>query len=89
MLKILFPGSPMAEPYVTKIISYVTNMKSIKQRKTGMCTVKLRHKDKCFKCTFFVVPGDGLALLGMSDIDLQSILRITCDIIGEPHESWN
>ena len=52
-----------------------------------MCTVKLRHKDNCVKCRLFVVPGDGPSLLGMPDIELLSILRATCDIIGEPHES--
>ena len=34
-----------------------------------------------------VVPGDGLALFGMPDIELLIILRITCDITGKPHES--
>ena len=52
-----------------------------------MCAVKLKHKNKYIKCSFFVLPGDGPVLLGMSDIELLSILRITCDIIDEPHES--
>ena len=52
-----------------------------------MCTVKLRHKDKCVRCRFFVVSGDIPVLLGMLDIELLSILRMACDIIGEPHES--
>ena len=61
------------------------NLSDIEQ--IGMYTVKLRHKDKSVKCRFFVVPGDGPALLGMPDIALLSILGITCDIISEPHES--
>ena len=52
-----------------------------------MCTVKLRHKDKCVTCRFFLGPGDRPALLGMPDLKLLSILRITCDVIGKPHES--
>ena len=48
----------------------------------GMCTVKLRHKNKSAQCRFFVVPGDGPALIGMPDIELLSVLRITCNVIG-------
>ena len=52
-----------------------------------MWTVKLRHKDKSAQCGFFVAPVDGQALLGMSDIELLNILRITCEVISESHES--
>ena len=52
-----------------------------------MCKFQLRQKDECIKCRFFVVPFDSPPLLGMLDIELLSILRKTCDIIGEPHES--
>ena len=52
-----------------------------------MYEVKLRHKDLCVKFRFFVVPHDDPAPLGMSDIELLSIQRITHDIIGEPHDS--
>ena len=49
--------------------------------------VKLKHKDKNVKYRFFAVPGDGTPLLGMPDIKLLSILRLTCDVIGELYES--
>ena len=39
------------------------------------------------KYRFLVVLGDGPALLGMPDIKLQHILKITCKAIGHPHES--
>ena len=52
-----------------------------------LCTVKLRNNDKSVKCRFFVVPGDGPTVLRKSDIKLLSILKITCDVIGDPHES--
>ena len=52
-----------------------------------MCTVRLRYKDKNAKCRFFVVPGDGPALLGMPDIELLHILKIMCDMIGDPHNN--
>ena len=45
-----------------------------------MCTVILRHKDKIAKCRLFVVPGDGPALLGIPDIELLGIVKITCEV---------
>ena len=33
-------------------------------------------------CIFFVVPGDGDALLGMPDIELLNILNVNCNTIG-------
>ena len=33
-------------------------------------------------CKFFVVPGNGQALLGMPDIDMHNIIKINCDTIG-------
>ena len=51
----------------------------------GVCTVKLSHKDKIARCRFFVVsfvmPGDGPTLLGMPDIELLGILKLTCDVM--------
>ena len=52
-----------------------------------VCAVKIRHKNKCVKYRFFVVPGDSPIMLGMPDIELLNILRITCDTIGGYHES--
>ena len=31
--------------------------------------------------------GDGPALLAMPDIELLNTLKVTCEIIGDPHES--
>ena len=52
-----------------------------------MCTVKSGYKDKVAKCRFFVVPGDCPALFGMSDSKMLNILRITCEVISNPHVS--
>ena len=52
-----------------------------------MCTVNYDPKDKCIKYRFFVIPGNGPTLIGIPDIDLLRILRITCDLIGESHEN--
>ena len=35
------------------------------------------HKNKQLACKLFAVPGNGAALLGMSDIELLDILSIT------------
>ena len=47
----------------------------------GRCSVRIRHNDKCVKCRFLVVPGDGPALLGMPDIELFGIIRVMCGTI--------
>ena len=41
-----------------------------------LCRVRLRHEDKIARYRFFVVPGDGPALLGIPDIELLDILKI-------------
>ena len=61
------------------------NQSNIEQ--LSVCTIKLRHKDKCIKCRFFVIPDDCPALIGMPDIELLSKLGIMCGIIGRPHET--
>ena len=55
------------------------NQSNIKQ--LGMCTVKLRHKNKIARCRFFVVPADSQTLLGMPDIELLQILKIMCEVV--------
>ena len=52
-----------------------------------MCSVKIRHKDKVARCRFFVVPGDGPALLGMPDIKLLSILMIMFNVTEDQQTS--
>ena len=47
----------------------------------GVCTVRLRHKDKIARCRFFIVPGDSPVLLGMPDLELLDVLKITCKIL--------
>ena len=48
----------------------------------GRCSVRIRHNNKCAKCRFFIVPGDGPALLRMPDIELLGIIRVMCERIG-------
>ena len=33
-------------------------------------------------CRFFVLPGNGQALLDMPDVDMLNIIKITCNTIG-------
>ena len=44
----------------------------------SICKVKLKHNNKHKTCNLFVVPGNGQALLGMSDIETLDILNINC-----------
>ena len=46
-----------------------------------MCKVKLQHNNKQKLCKFFVVPGNGQALLGMPDIDTLNIITINFNTI--------
>ena len=47
----------------------------------GMCAglIKLKNVKKC--CIFFVVPGNGQALLGMPDTTVLNIININIDYI--------
>ena len=56
-------------------------------KQLGVHTVGLRHKYKTAKCRFFVIPGEGPALLGMPDIEVLRILKITLGVIGNPPEN--
>ena len=75
IFKTLFPKSTREALHATMNNSTVFktyNQSNIEQ--LGVCAVRLRHKDKIAICRLFVVPGDGPALLGMSDIELLGIM---------------
>ena len=66
-------------PEITKDwMVYQSNIKQI-----GVCTVKLRHKDKITRCRFFAVPGNGQVLLGMPNIELLGKMKIMCKVVRE------
>ena len=50
----------------------------------GVCNVQIKHKNKKITCEFFVMPGGGPALLGLSDMELLDMLCITCSTIDIP-----
>ena len=60
------------------VVHKTYNQSNIEQ--LGRCAVNIRYNNKCVKCRTFVVPGDGLTLLGMPDIELLSI-RVICKTI--------
>ena len=85
--RILFTKSTISALFATKNNSII--LKAYKQssiEQLGMCTVRLRHKDKDTKCRIFVVSADSPALWGMLDINLLNILMITCEVLVDPHE---
>ena len=47
----------------------------------GTCTVKIKFKNITKRCTFFVVPGNGQALLGMPDTTVLNLIKINIDSI--------
>ena len=61
------------------------NQSSIEQ--LCVCTVRLRDKDKIAKYRLFVVTEDDPVLLGMPDTELLDIIKITCEVMGDPHKS--
>ena len=61
------------------LCTYIYKNSNIEQ--LGVCSVKLRHKDKVARCRFFVVPGDGPVLLGMPETELLGIPKIACELV--------
>ena len=55
------------------------NQSNIEQHNSW--AVKIRHNDNCVKCSFFVVAVDGLASLGMIDVELLGMIRVICQTI--------
>ena len=58
------------------------NQSSVEQ--LDVCTVRLRHKVIIAKCRSFLVLGKSQALIGMPDIKLLDILKIMCNVMGNP-----
>ena len=78
IFRTLFPKSTKEALHVTEnniVVLKTYNYSNIEQ--LGVCTVRLRHKDKIAICRIFAVPGDHPALLAMTDTELLNILKIT------------
>ena len=50
------------------VVFKIYNNPNIEQ--LGVCSVKLRHKDKFTRYRFFVILSNGPALSGMSDLEM-------------------
>ena len=71
----LFPKSTMAELNATLNRSIVLKTYNHSNKEQlSRCSVNIKHNDKCVKCRFFVVPGDGPVLIGIPDIHLLGII---------------
>ena len=80
--KKLFPWVKKKQPEAKKgehIKLKAYNSATIMQM--GRCKVKVEDKNRVKICSFFVVPGNGQALLGMPDIKTLDILTVNCNTI--------
>ena len=81
--KKLFPRATLDQFMATRdtnIKLKMYNQKTITQ--LSLCGVKIEHNNKHKMCNFFVVPGNGQALLCIPHIEILNILTISCNRIG-------
>ena len=52
----------------------------------GLCRITIINKCIEYQCNFFIVPGNGLALLGISDCESLQLLSINCQTTTDQHE---
>ena len=82
MYKKLFPRATIRQLVATRDTN--TKLKMYKQTtimQLGICRVKIEHNNKHKMYNFFVVPGNGQALLGMPDTEILNVLTICCKTI--------
>ena len=82
IFKKLFPGvtnEQLAETINKHILLKTYNKTTITQ--LGMCKVMIEHENNRKRCQFFVVAGNGHALLGMPDTDALQIINKNIDSI--------
>ena len=88
--EVLLLRSTMAELNTTinrLIVLKTQNQSNIEQ--LGRCSLRIRPSDKCVTCRFLVEPGNGQALLRMSDVELLSIIRVMCETIDKKANDRN
>ena len=73
-----------ALPFTTKKIILHAYRSEILQLCIGHVT--LNNKVIEYQCDFFVVPGNGPALLGMSDCEWLQLLTVNCQTIDGSHK---
>ena len=93
IFKNLFPR--VTESQLVKTIKNNIKLKIYNQtyiNQLGMCMVIISYKNNRRKCEFFVVPGNGQALLGMPDTAALNIINVNIDFIeaeGTQKENCN
>ena len=75
----LFPSTTADQLVATKDATNLRTYNSTTITQLGSCKVEIENNDKHNKCIFFIVPGNGEALLGMPNIELLNILNINCN----------
>ena len=82
IFKKLFPR--VTESQLTKTIKNHIKLKTYKKTfiiQLGTCTVIIVYKNNRRKCEFFVVPGNGQALLGLPDTEALNMINLNIDSI--------
>ena len=54
----------------------------------GVLKVTITHKGIEFWCSFFLVPGNGSALLGMPECKRLQLLNMNCSAIAADWNRW-
>ena len=83
IFKIVFPEVMKEQLAATKnkyVILKTYNKTTVSQ--LCMCTVLIEYKSNKKRCKFFIVPGNGLTLLGMPETDVLNIIDINIHSIG-------
>ena len=83
MYKKLFPNITNKQLATTKNKNVLLKMyNKTTSTQLGTCTIIVDYKNNKKKGSFFVVPGNRQALLGMPDTDALNIIKINIDSIG-------
>ena len=78
----LFPSATIDQLVATKDAMKLRTYNCTTITQLDRCKVEIEDNDKCKKCIFFVVQGNGEVSLGMADIELLNMLNINCNTIG-------
>ena len=81
-IKKLFPKITNEQLVATKYHNILLKHNKTTITQLGTCAVELEHKNNKKKCRFFIVPRNGQASLGMSNIDMLNIIKINIHSIG-------
>ena len=81
MYRTLFPHTKLNESINKNVVLCTCNNSCILQM--DICRGIIINEDIEYQCNFFVVPGIGLALLGMPECEWLQLLRINCQATND------